>query len=352
MKKAEETRRSRRYPVRVLVARILGLALIAGAAVALVFAANRYHNTPGTDDAVIAATVVPVSASVPGRVVEVAVADNSLVAQGDLLFRVDPEPYALRLEQARAMLRTAEAELSSGQRMLVTERANADIARQQIQRAESNLELTRQTLTRLENLLPQGYVTAQAVDDARTAHNDAQVSLYQAQSQVLAAESMIGTLEARQAQVDLARVSVELAERELRETEVRAPIAGRITSLDLGSGTYVATAVPLFSLIDTDWKVQALFRETELLGIPLGAPVDIFVSADPNRRLQGTVESIGFGIRSTGDISVLGLPIVQSSLDWVRVAQRFPVTVRIQSPPEELMRIGASASVIIRQPDD
>src|SRR5690625_4348425 len=77
VKKAEETRRSRRSPVRVLVARILGLALIAGAAVALVFAANRYHNTPGTDDAVIAATVVPVSASVPGRVVEVAVADNS-----------------------------------------------------------------------------------------------------------------------------------------------------------------------------------------------------------------------------------------------------------------------------------
>lgn len=353
MTTSEETAAQNHLWKRKLLASIVGLTLIAGAIGATVFAVERHYGTPSTDAAEVFATVVPMSATVPGRVVEVAVHDNALVAQGDLLFRVDPEPYKLRLEQAQAERRTAEAELEAGERQREIEHANADVAQRQVERARNNLQLTEQTLRRLETLLPQGFVTAQAVDDARTAHSDAEVSLQQAISQAQAAESMVGTLEARQAQLDLARATVALAERELRETEVRAPISGRITGLDLGVGTYVVTSTPLFSLIDTGgWRVRALFRETEIPRIPIGAPVDVFISSAPDRRLAGEVESIGFGVRTTSDIGILGLPVVQSSLDWVKVAQRFPVTIRIDAPPEELMRIGASASVAIKPRHD
>ncbi len=339
--------------LRILLARLIGFALIGGALLAIVLLVTLRETTPQTDHAAVSATIVPVSSNVPGHVAEVFIEDNVLVEAGELLFRIDPEPYELRVAQARAMLRTAEAELDTGGRLLAAQQANAEIAGRQIDRARNHVELTRQTLERLESLLPRGMVTAQQVDDARTIHEDALISLDESLSQQQAAQMMIGTLDAPQAQLDLARASLALAERELRNTEVRAPISGRITGLDLGVGTYVVTGIAQFSLIDSaDWKVTALFRETELPRIRVDAPVDVFVMSAPNRRLRGRVESLGYGVRTTDEISILGLPIVDSSIDWVRVAQRFPVTIRLEDPPEELMRVGASASVIIHSADD
>lgn len=339
--------------LRAPLARLIGFALIAGAIAAIVFAAMQRGTTLRTDHASVSATIVPVSANVPGSIEEVFVGNNVFVEAGELLFRIDPEPYELRVEQARAMLRTAEAELDTGGRLLATQQTNAEIANRQIDRARNHVDLTRQTLERLQNLLPRGMVTAQQVDIARTSHEDALISLDESLSQQLAAQTMIGTLDAPQAQVDLARTSLALAERELRRTEVRAPISGLITGLDLGVGTYVVTGVSLFSLIDSeDWKVTAMFRETELPRIPIGAPVDVFVMSAPTQRLKGRVQSLGYGVRTTDEISILGMPIIDSSVDWVRVAQRFPVTIHLEEAPEELMRVGASASVIIHSADE
>lgn len=339
--------------LRIVVARLIGFALIAGALTAVALAIMQHNTTPRTDHASLSATIVPVSTNVPGHVAEVFIEDNVFVEAGDLLFRIDPEPYELRVEQARAMLHTAEAEVETGSRLLATQEANAEIAGRQVDRARNHVDLTRQTLTRLETLLPQGMVTAQQVDTARTTYQDALISLDEALSQQRAAQTLVGTLDAPLAQVDLAQASLALAQRELRNTEVRAPISGRITGLDLGVGTYVVTGVAQFSLIDSaDWKVTALFRETELPHIRVGAPVDVFVMSAPNQRLRGRVHSLGHGVRTTDEISILGLPIIDSSVDWVRVAQRFPVTIRLEEAPEELMRVGASASVIIRSADE
>ncbi|MBS3743723.1 MAG: HlyD family efflux transporter periplasmic adaptor subunit [Wenzhouxiangellaceae bacterium] len=338
---------------RAFLARMIGFALMGGALVAIILAVAVHRTNPRTDHATVGATIVPVSTNVPGHVAEIFINNNAFVEAGDLLFRIDPEPYELRVEQARAMLRTAEAELETGGRLLATQQTNAEIAARQVDRARNHVDLTRQTLGRLENLLPKGMVTAQQVDDARTIHEDALISLDEALSQQQAAQTMVGTLDARTAQVDLARVSLALAERELRQTEVRAPITGRITGLDLGIGTYVVTGVAKFSLIDTeDWRATALFRETELRRVRVGAPVDVFVMSAPGRRLRGHVESLGYGVRTTDEISILGLPVIDSSVDWVRVAQRFPVIIRLEDPPEELMRVGASASVVIHSADD
>jgi len=339
--------------VRIFLARLVGFALIVSAIVAIIFVAMQRTTTLRTDHAEVSATIVPISTNVPGPIAEVFVGDNVFVEAGDLLFRIDPEPYELRVEQARAMLRTAEAELETGGRLLSVQQTNAEIASRQIDRARNHVDLTRQSLQRLENLLPRGMVTAQQVDTARTVHGDALISLDESLSQQLAAQTMIGTLDAPEAQVDLARTSLALAERELRRTEVRAPISGRITGLDLGVGTYVVTGVSLFSLIDTeDWVVTALFRETELPRIRVGAPVDVFVMSAPTQRLSGRVQSLGYGVRTTDSISILGLPVIDSSVDWVRVAQRFPVTIRLEEPPEELMRVGASASVTIHSAEE
>lgn len=319
------------------------------AAVALgIYAIRQAERFPQTDAAEVSAPVIAISATVPGRVVELLVENNQLVEAGDPLFAVDPEPYELELAQARAVLATARSELAQGERNLELERSNADVAAKQIDRARNNLDLARQTLERLQPLLARGYVTEQEVDTARTAVSDAQVTLDQALAHAAGTGGFVGTLDSRQAQVDLAEASIALAERNLRNAIVRAPVKGRITGLTLNAGEYVVTGAPLFSLVDTaHWHVTALFRETDLPVIHKGDAARVYLLAAPDRAVEGTVTGIGWAIRSTEEAQLLGLPLVANRIDWVRTARRFPVEIELHDPPADLTRVGLSVSVRI-----
>ncbi|WP_372839042.1 HlyD family efflux transporter periplasmic adaptor subunit [Phaeovulum sp.] len=327
----------------------VGVVLLALSAAGLGFWAWMQSDShPTTDAATIDAPVVGIAPIVPGVVMEVAVVNSQHVNAGDLLFRLDPEVYDLELQQARAVLAAAESELRQGEGNLALEQSNADIASSQIDRANANLSLARQTLARLEPLLEQGYVTAQAVDSALTAVRDAEVTLQQAQSHASGTDAFVGTLDTRRAQVDSALAAVALAERNRRNTEIFAPRAGYIAGLTLTAGEYVVSAVPLFSLIDdSEWRVTALFRETDLPQIATGDAVRVFLLAAPSTPIAGRVTGVGWGVRSSDEAQLLGLPLVASKLDWVRAARRFPVEIELEDAPEGLVRLGASASVRI-----
>lgn len=339
------------HVVRRLIGLLIAVVSMAAAVLGIYFAVNEISESPRTDVAEITAPLIHVSSTVPGRIISIAVQNNAAVKKDDVLFQLDPAPYQLRLAQAQAELRAAESEVAQGSRNIATEQANAEVANKQIERAKFNAELARQTLDRLEPLLPKGYVTAQQVDQARTAYNDAQVSLAQALQQSQGASQLIGTLDTREAQVQVAQAAVALAQRDLDNTTVRAPFDGKITGLEMAPGEYVLTAQSVFTLIDTaNWEAVAFFRETELDAIRLGSAADVFVMADRSLRMSGEVESIGWGVRSEESANILGLPIVSSSLNWVKVAKRFPVYVKLHEPPPELMRIGATAIVIVGRP--
>lgn len=328
--------------------RLLTLAVVIAAIALVVHSLRQAEQRPHTDAAEVAAPIVRLSTIVPGRVVEVMVENNQLVHAGDPLFQVDPEPYEIELRQARATLATAQSELAQGERNLELERSNADVADTQIERARNNLALARQTLARLEPLLTNGYVTEQEVDTARTSVDDAQVTLDQALSHAAGTREFVGTLDSRRAQVELAEASVAMAERNLRNTILRAPITGRITGLTLNAGEYVVTGTTLFSLVDTShWHVTALFKETDLPVIHEGARAEVFFLAASDHAIEGTVTGIGWAIRSGEEAQLLGLPAIANRIDWVRTARRFPVEVVLHNPPENLTRVGISASVRI-----
>ena len=333
---------------RSVIGRLLGWTIVLAAVAATVWAVRRAETHPRTDAAEIDAPIVHLAASVPGRIVEFAVENNAAVKRGDTLFVVDPEPYRLRVEQARAEVKAAESEVRQGERNLAGQEANASVASEQIRRARENLALAEKTLERLSALLPEGYVSAQQVDQSRTSRNDARVSLEQALTQSRGARDVIGTLETRQAQLEVARATLALAERDLANTVVKAPFDGRLTGLKLAVGEWVVTGQTLATLIDTSrWEATANFRETELAAIRVGNSADVFVMSDPSKRLRGVVEGIGWGVRSDEAANLLGLPIVARSLNWVRVARRYPVSIRLIDPPQDLMRIGASAIVLV-----
>lgn len=328
---------------------VIALLLIAAAVGAGWLYIDRSKDSPLSEEAIIGASIVNIAASVPGRIISLEVSENQKIEKGALLFSLDPEPFRLAADQARADLKIAEATRDTQMRSIRAEQSNAVIAMQQVERARTNLALAEQTLARLTPLLPKGYVTAQQVDDARTARDDARTSLDQAIKQSEAADSLVGTIDAAEALVEARQAALAIAERGLADTKVYAPHNGRVVGLNISSGEIVAPGQSVFTLVNTDdWFASAFFRETELPSIAVGDCARVYVMADRSRPLEGRVQGIGWGVISESLVNLpRSLPYVPKSLNWVRIAQSFPVRIQLTDPPEDLMRIGASAVAIV-----
>ncbi|WP_244540365.1 multidrug transporter subunit MdtN [Kaistia soli] len=327
----------------------MSLAVVAAAVVLGRDYLERADRNPLSQDAVLTANVARIASAVPGRIARIGVTENGSVRKGDLLLALEAEPYSLAVAQARADLAIAEAGLADQQRTEAAERSNAVIASEQVTRAEQNLSLATQTLARLQQLRPKGYVSAQQVDDAATARRDAEVSLRQARLQQDAAEKLVGNPAAAAALVAAREAALAIAERALADTEIRAPFAGKVVGLTVSPGDYLLTGQSVFTLIDTAaWFASASFVETELPSISVGDCATIYALADRTVPIRGRVEGTSWGVASDQVVNLpIALPIVPKSLDWVRIAQRFPVRIRVLDPPDSLMRIGASATVTV-----
>lgn len=335
------------HSFKLLAARVLVVLFVVAA---LVLGWMHWHNSrenPLAADAVLRANVVHMSTPVAGRLATLEVEEGSLVQAGDRLFTLDDTSYRLQVDVARAQLMLAEATLASSERHISAEQSTSEVASQEVTRAQANLDLARQTLARLQPLAAKGYVTAQQLDDARTMVRNAEVGLAQARAGASAATDMVGDPDAAQAAVDAQRALLALAERALADTQVYAPHAGRVVGLNVSTGEYVAPDQSLFTLIDTEaWWASAMFRETDLERIRDGMCATVYALSAPHTPMTGKVVNIGWGVTSEDMINLpRGLPYVPKSLDWVHVAQRFPVRVVLQNPPAELMRVGATASV-------
>lgn len=331
----------------------LGIAIAVVSIIGAVFSVWYYTkytaNNPLSEDAVLTADVVHVAATIAGRVVTIGVTDNQRVAKGNLLFELDPQPYELVVAQARADLQLAEALRDAQRRTITAEQSNVVVATEQVRRARTNLATAEATLARIQPLAPKGYVTAQQIDDARTLRDDAQTSLEQALHQAAATKALITTLDESDALVSARRAALAIAEHELAATKIRAPHDGLVVGLTVSTGEIVAPGQSLFTLIDTqNWYASATYPETELANIAIGDCAKVYVLADSSNPLMGHVDSIGWGVISEALINLpRNVPYVPKSLNWVRIVQRFPVRIRLDPPPESLMRMGASAVVMV-----
>ena len=332
--------------------RVLGasftLAAVAAAIVAAVLVVRRLDHRPRTDDAFIEADVVHLAPDVSGRVVSFAVRNNQAVHAGDVLFTIDPEPYRLQMEQARAQLLGLQATLAVTADQVASQNSKAEAASTGIGSAQAQLGLATSTLSRMEPLLPRGFVTAEQVDQARTSQRMAQVSLQQARQQAQEARQGITSTRPTEAQITALQAGLALAERNLRLTQVRSPCDGIITGLDVVAGEYAQAGRSLFTIIDTEqWYAVGNFRETELAGLQPGQRARVYVLSAPDHPVEGVVDSLAGGVSPDEGVTIEGLPRVPRSLSWVRIAQRFPVRILVRQPPPGLMRLGASAVVVV-----
>jgi RND family efflux transporter MFP subunit len=270
------------------------LSLVTAALLAGAWLWQHYLYSPWTRDARVRAEVVTLAPDLSGWVTQLKARDNQRVAAGELLLSLDRERYQVALEQAQAV---------------------AETRRQQ-------LLLREHEASRRVRLGPQA-ISAELRDNAQ-----------------ISAEIARG--EYRQAQV-----AVKSAELDLARSEVRAPRAGQVTNLRLAEGNYVKAGEPVLALVDeASFYIQAYFEETKLPRIRIGAPVDIWLMGG-DQPLRGEVESISRGItdRNASPDGQL-LADVEPTFNWVRLAQRIPVRIKLEEVPEgQLLSAGMTASV-------
>ncbi|WP_166945329.1 HlyD family secretion protein [Sphingopyxis panaciterrae] len=308
----------------------------------LIAAGGYYWLTSGgsvsTDNAYVQMDKVSVAAEVGGRITEVAVRDGQIVKAGQLLFRIDGEPYALTVAQASAAIDAAEVEVGNLS-------ASANTSSVDIAAAREDVKFAQVTFDRQAALMEKGFTTKAAYDASRHALAQARESVRQAEAAATEARTKLaaGPSSGINPQVEAARVQRAQAEVNLGRTEVRAPSAGRVAQSDrLQIGQMMVQGLPAVTLVDTahPW-VEANFKETDLANMRVGQRAEIGFDAYPGLKVRGHVLTIGAGTGS--EFSVL--PAQNATGNWVKVTQRVPVRIAFDETPSREMIAGLSADV-------
>jgi multidrug efflux system membrane fusion protein len=334
---------------RKVAGRILGILIVSLAVVLTLWVWSILERRPRTDDAVVRANVIGIVPRVRGQIVKLYVEDNQAVKEGDLLFEIDPDDYQLALEKARADLASLDEQIEVARAQDAELKFAVKAAEAAVESGKAQLNQAGDTLHRVEPLLPKGFATAEQVDQARTAQEVATGELAGAEQRLNQAKAALSALETLTAQRPGAVAAVHLAELELSYCKVTAPFPGRVISLNISAGAYASAGIPVFSLLDTRrWYVMANFREAEIRHMAPGTKAEIYLLSAPDRRFQGTVQGIGWAVEPEDEIDIPhSLPYVKRELNWVHIAQRFPVRIEVEEPDPDLFRMGASAVAII-----
>jgi len=279
----------------------LNLALIAAVAWYAYQTFEEYINNPWTRDGQVRGHVIQVAPRVSGMVTHIAVIDNQFVQAGELLFEIDQEPFEIAIAQAEANLKRAH--ISSKSSKIEFDRLK-DIFEKD-PGAVSQKDLNRREANYLQSL----------------------------------------------SQIDVARESLRGANLNLGYTKVYAAVEGYVSNVDFQIGTQAVANTPILALVDSNsFWVFGYFRESQIGKFKIGDPARVTLMAYPDQPLQGTVESLGWGIApSDGNTGVKLLPSIKPVFQWIRLAQRVPVRIRLDSVPEGVeLRFGLTASVMVK----
>jgi membrane fusion protein (multidrug efflux system) len=292
-----------------------------------------------TDNAYVHLDKVSVSGQVSGKIVEVLVRENQHVKAGDLLFRIDPEPYQLQMAQADASIAGAQASQTSLANSSALSGADISAAQEQIAFARSNLQ-------RQEALWKKGFTTKAAFEAAQhqVSMGEEALRLAQAKQAEAAAKLATGTqVPGVYPQLASARAQRSVAEMNLRRTEVRAPVSGQVSQAGrLQLGQELISGVPALTLVaDGSAYIEANFKETDLADMRAGQTAEIRFDAYPGLVLKAHVASIGAGTGS--EFSVL--PAQNATGNWVKVTQRVPVRIVLDEPSPRALISGLSVKV-------
>lgn len=343
---------------------ILGVLILVGG----VFGVNEYLYSSkhvDTDDAQIDGDISPVIARVGGYVKDINFEENTKVNQDQVLVTLDDRDYKIKVEQAIAGQAGASAGVGVSQSQIVassantsTAKANIEAARSNVQAADVKLNLAQKDFNRYANLIKDGAITQQAFDQAKAskesaeaAKASAQAAYQAAQDQYNAAVKQVGTTQSQlnvsSSGVTQRQSDVDFAQLQLSYTQIKAPATGIVSKKNVQKGQLVQPGQSLFAIVnENSLFVTANFKETQLEKIKPGSKVKITVDAYPKQPIEGEVYNFAPITGAKGSL----LPPDNATGNFVKVVQRVPVKIKIQSKDQailEKLRPGMSVKVSV-----
>lgn len=258
-----------------------------------------------TDDAYVETTTVQVAPRVSGQITEVYITDNQKVKEGDLVAKIDPADYEIKLAQSEARY----------ERTLL----NQKNAKANYIASQSNIDTARKDLERYKNLYEQGAVSKQTLDNAQAKYDSAQANLTQSD------EALLSKGGNKVADADLKEIKAarDKAKLDLGYTNIYAPQTGTVSSRRVERGMYVNVGTPLFVIVPENVWIVANYKENQLRKMKPGQEVDIKIDTYPNHTFKGKVDSIQ---RASGAKSSL-FPPENAVGSFVKIVQRIPVKI-------------------------
>jgi multidrug resistance efflux pump len=307
--------------------------------------------TPYTSQANIEVFLVQIAPRVTGQVIEVGARDNQRVTKGQVLYRIDPEPFQIAV-------RAAEANLALAAQNVTVSSADVKSMEATLRKQKTDLEATEILGNIVFGLTSERALSESDSIKARAEIDKSKADVARGEAELERAKRKLGPVGEDNPQMQQARVALEQAKLDLAYTTVIAPADGVITNLRLSVGQFVSRGQPGLSFIDAEnvW-LTAYLRENQLRYVAPGNEVRLAFDVQPGRIFTGRVESVGWGITKGGEAPVGTLPEVQSDKGWVRDPQRFPVRISLVSEQDRAeqqlpLRNGAQANVLILTNED
>ena len=332
-----------------------------------------YVTNPWTRDGQVRAQVIQITPRVSGPIVKLPIKDNQLVNAGDLLFEIDPRTFEASLEQARAQLdetgdnyQALVQQVEAAKAMVAVSRAAITQAQSSIKEAESKIEKNRAEYARQKELLPRKATSQKAVDRDKASYEisieerktavaglaQAQASLLESEANLAEAKANLGALGDANASIRAARADLRQAELNLEFTQVKAPVDGYVTNLDLRLGSQAVENEPALALVDiSSYWIVGFFKENYIANMRQGDRAIVTLMTYRDKPLEGRVDSLGWGIaQDDGSTGFDLLPTISATFEWIRLAQRVPVRIHIdldKLPEGVELRVGTTCSVLV-----
>jgi multidrug resistance efflux pump len=343
-------RNMRKVPIRTLPL-LITLAATLFAAILGWAMWEAYMGSPWTRDATVRTYVVTMAPEVAGRIVELPVINNQFVHKGDLLLVIDPTDYKIALELAGAAVSQAQANVENFEAQITVQQAQVSASQDQVEQAQAALTYAEQQAARYQDLAQREAGTVQMEQQTASTLRQDQAALKNAQASVALAQRQIAVLKAQlgSAQASLAQANAQRdqAQVKLERTHIRSSVNGWVTNLLAQIGDYPIVGRNVISVTDADsFWVDAYFEETKLASIRDGDPASIKLMGY-SQIVPGQVAGVARGINvPNAQPDAEGLATVNPIFTWVRLAQRVPVSIRINQIPDGVRLVAGMTATV------